>query len=330
MRKMKTASSVYDESPAYTFFKSFCVSPLRPTAIRCISSIFFNFFFRQYRAAWLPGRVPVSRADHPLDLKIPFVPSWITIYLDFVTFWIRMLTFLLKRFGRGVYEDVRQFLESIGELYAYAAEVYQKSFSTTDRPFYIARPRFLLIHLVDPHLMCIPSLHVMVVIQTYTKFAAILRSLNEAEHYSAQINEMKQGALAITQAILFVKQHSVNCIAASLYAMTCFDGELFPPEEAEAFTGLLFSDPPPADFETTATLNQPPSRLPKNYRLRPCSAPRTKLPAADIDEIKAHILGLYRRFLAERKTQDSPSAQSWIEPLLNFLRGEGKPETNSL
>jgi hypothetical protein len=308
---MKNTASVYDESPAYTFYKTFCVSSLRPTAIRCIYLIFTNFFFRQFRAAWLPGRVPISRVDHPLDLKIPFVPSWVTIYLDFVTFWIRMLSFLLHRYGRRVYDEVREFIKSMGELYAYAAEVYQKNFSTTERPFYIARPRFFLIHLVDPHLMCIPSLHVMVMIQTYTRFAAILRSLNEAEHCSAQIDEMKQGALAITQAILFVKQHSINCIAASLYAMTCFDGKLFPPEEAESFTELLFGDPPPSAFE------QPPNRLPKNYRLRPCATPRTKLPAADIAEIKTHIIGLYRRFLAEGNSNPS---RNWADPLFNFMK----------
>jgi hypothetical protein len=324
---MKNNASVYDESPICAFIKSFCVSSLRSEAIRCIFSIFFNFFFRQYRSAWLPGRVPVSRVDHPLDLKIPFVPSWVTIYLDFVTFWIRMLSFLLRRYGRRVYGEVREFIRSMGELYAYAANVYKRNLSTTDRPFYIARPRFFLIHLLDPHLMCIPSLHVMVVIRTYTEFAAILRSLNEEEHCSAQINEIKQGALAITQAILFVKQHSVNCIAASLYAMTCFDGKLFPPEEAEAFTGLLFDDPPPADFNPTAAFNRTPNRLPKNNRLRPCAAPKTKLPAADVAEIKAHILGLYRRFLAEGKATPS---RTWIDPLLHFMRGDGKPETNSL
>jgi len=306
--KMKNAASVYDESVAYAIIKTLSVPSLRPAVIRSTISIFYNFFFRQYRAAWLPGRVPVSRVDHPLDLKIPFVPSWVTIYLDFVTFWVRMLSFLLRRYGRRGFNAVRGFITSMGELYAFAAEAYQRNFSTTDRPFYIARPRFFLIHLVDPHLMCIPSLHVMVVIRTYTRFAAILRSLNEAEHCSAQIAEMKQGALAITQAILFVKQHSVNCVAAALYAMTCFDGELFPPQEAEAFTELLFRDPPPPPDAAV------PKAL-KNYQLRPCAAPRTKLPAADAAEVRAHIISLYRLFLAEGKT-----AQNWTEPLLGFMR----------
>jgi hypothetical protein len=305
---MKNSASVYDETPIYACVKTLSVVSIRPAAIHCIISIFYNFFFRQYRAAWLPGRVPVSRVDHPLDLKIPFVPSWINIYLDFIAFWVRMLSFLLRTYRRRAYVAAGEFLTAINNLYRFAAETYQRNFSTTNRPFYIARPRFFLIHLVDPHLMCIPSLHVMVVIRTYTQFAAILRSLGETENCSAQIEEMKQGALTITRAILFVKQHSVNCVAAGLYAMTCFDGKLFPPEEAEAFTELLFNDPPPVPSSAEA-------RLPQNYRLRPWAAPRTKIPTADAAEIKAHIIRLYRRFLAEGKT-----ARHWKEPLLRFLQ----------
>ena len=310
---MKSAGSVYDESVVYPFVKTLSVPSLRPAALRCIGSVFYNFFFRQYRAALLPGRVPVSRVDHPLDEKIPFVPSWITIYLDFIAFWVRMLGFLLHRYGRRSFTVVKDFMEAIGRLYAFAAETYRKNFSTTRRPFYIARPRFLLIHLVDPHMMCIPSLHVMVVILTYTKFAAALRSLGDADNCAPQLEEMKQGALAITRAILFVKQHSVNCVSAALYAMTCFDGKLFPPEEAKAFASLLFGMSPAA-ASVLAPLRQ--GRLPANYRVRPCAAPRTQLPEADAVEITAHIISLYRRFLAEEKT-----SQTWDEPLLQFLRG---------
>jgi len=306
MPKMKSAPSVYDKSPVYTFVKTFSVSSLRPAVIRCIVSIFYNFFFRQYRAALLPGRVPVSRVDHPLDLKIPFVPSWVTIYLDFVMYWIRMLSFLLQTYGRRAYDAAREFIVSMGRLYSFAAEAYQKNFSTTDRPFYIARPRFLVIHLFDPHLMCVPSLHVMVVIWTYTRFAAILKSFNDDGRYKAQIEEMKQGALAITHAILFVKQHSVNCIAAALYAMTRFAGDMFPPKEAEAFINLLFWEAPPPG---------PSGRLPVNYKVRPWAAPKTKIPASDASIIRTHIASLFRRFLEEGKT-----TRKWEEPLLNFMR----------
>ncbi|MCL2763384.1 MAG: hypothetical protein FWD36_09315 [Treponema sp.] len=303
---MKNVASVYDESSAYAFIRTLSLPSLRPTVIRCVYLIVFNFFLRQYRAAWLPGRVPVSSVDHPLDQKIPFVPSWVTIYLDFIFFWIRMITFLLRRYGRRAFDAVREFVESMGKLYAFAAESYRQNFSTTVRPFYIARPRFFLIHLLDPHLMCIPSLHVMVVIRTYTKFADILRSLNDTENCAALIAEMKQGALAITQAILFVKQHSVNCISAALYAMTRFDPVLFPQAEAEAFAALLFGPAPSAP---------PAHRPPANSRVRPSAAPRTILPAADVAAVKAHIIDLYRHFLAEGTT-----AQNWEQPLLNFMR----------
>ena len=214
-----------------------------------------------------------------------------------------MLSFLLRRYGRRAYAPVGVFIRSMGELYAYAAEVYKKHLSTTKRPFYIARPRFFLIHLVDPHLMCVPSLHVMVAIHTYMQFTAIAKKLGEEEALKEQILEMKQGALAISQAILFVKQHSVNCIPAALYAMTCFSPGLFTREEAYTFTEQLFSPAPDA------------GKMPPGCRVHPSASPATKLPDEDQAQIKSHILTLYRRFLSEGET-----AKSWEEPLIRFLK----------
>jgi hypothetical protein len=170
----------------------------------------------------------------------------------------------------------------MGRLYAFAGEVYRKNLSTTKRPFYISRPRFFFIHLLDPHLMCIPSLHVMVVIRAYTKFRAIIRGLGDEARFARQIKEITGGALAISEAILFVKQHSVNCVAAAMYAMTCFEGALFPPEEAELFASRLFV---------------------------------RSLPPGDAGPLRTHIINLYRQFLSQRET-----AKTWDEPLVNFLR----------
>jgi len=300
---MKDSGSVYSEKFYYAFLKSIFTPSLRPTFFKCVPLIVNNFFLFQYKSAFLPGRVPVTKVDHPLDEKIPFVPAWVTIYLDFINFWVRTVSFFLRRYRRKAFFLIRDFIGSMGKLYAFAAEVYRKNLSTTKRPFYVARPRFFLIHLVDPHLMCVPSLHVMIVIHTYLMFADMARRLGVEEDLKAQILEMKQGALAISQAILFVKQHSVNCIPAALYAMTCFDPELFTPEEAESFTTQLFS-PAPAACEITAVIREHPS-----------AAPATKISNEDQAEIKKHILTLYRRFLAEGKT-----AKSWTEPLVNFLR----------
>jgi len=265
-----------------TFIRILGRSYLRATALRCIASIFKYFFFLQYKAAFFKGLIPVSRVDHPLDGKIPFVPAKVNIYLDFVAFWVRSLGFLLRKQGSRAQEPVRNFLETMGGLYARAAEVYSKNLSTTERPFYIKRPRFLLIHAVDPHLMCIPSLHVMVVIRTYTLFREIIKKSGEETRFAAQAEELYRGALAISEAVLYVKQHSVNCISAAMYAMTRYDPRLFPPEEAERFASGLFREAENPD-------------------------------KVSADEIREHILTLYRRFLAEGK-----AAENWTKPLLDF------------
>ena len=278
--------AVADESVPLAFVKIFGNSALRYRALRCVACIIRYFFLQQYRAALLPGRIPVTAVDHPLDKKIPFVPIQIETYIDFVSLWIRMLSFALKKLGRSALEPVGNFLESMGDLYIHAAGVYGAHLSTTKRPFYLGRPRFIPIRVLDPHLMCVPSLHVMVVIRTYTWWRDLIGTLGAAGTYGAQAEELRQDALAITEAVLYVKQHSVNCIPAAMYAMSRFEPRLFPPEEAEAFCSDLFTN---------------------------TECPRGE----DSEEIRRHILGLYRRFI-----QEGPSSDDWRAPLLRFLEEE--------
>jgi len=300
---IKSYNSVYNENSWYGFLKAFFTPSLRPALKKCAKLIFFNFFLRQYHAVFFAGRIPVNKVDHPLDEKLPFVPSWITIYIDFVHYWLRMLSFFLRNYKRKAHIPVYDFFISMGKLYAYAARVYRLNLSTTKRPFYIGLPGFILIQIFDPHLMCIPSLHVMVAIHTYTMFANIAKVLGEEDKLKEQILEMKQGALAICHAILYIKQHSVNCIPASLYTMTCYRSDLFPPEEAREFTEQLFSCPPS-------------SSLSFNRRIHPSAAPLTFIPDADKQEIKTHILNLYNLFMVKKET-----SQFWYDPLLEFLKG---------
>jgi len=300
---MKKKESVYGESSIYSFFKSLFTPSLRPALFNVLPSIIYNFFLRQYHSAFLPGKIPVSKVDHPLDKKIPFVPSWVTIYIDFAQFWIRVVGFFSRRYKRKAYKPVVEFINSTADLYVFAAEVYTKHLSTTKRPFYISRPRFFMIHILDPHLFCVPSLHVMIVIHTYIMFSVTANKIGCEDELKEQAQEMKDGALAISQAILYVKQHSVNCIPAALYAMTCFMPEYFPPKEAEDFTNLLFSPAPEAD-ESLRKVN-----------VHPSAAPSTKVNEEDQTIIKKHILDLYYRFLEEKKT-----AKSWEAPLINFMK----------
>ena len=205
------------------------------------------------------------------------------MYLDFVPFWIRTVGFLLKRYGKAATAAGADFVETMGRLYLYAGEVYRENLSTTRRPRCFKNPRFILIHVTDPHLMCVPSLHVMVVVRCYTKFKAIVRTFGEEAALESQIQELFRGALAITESILFVKQHSVNCIAAAMYAMTRYDAALFPPEEAERFASEL--------YRTAAELTP-----------------------QDAEAVRSHIIGLYRKFLAE-----GSQSTDWRKPLLDFL-----------
>jgi hypothetical protein len=246
-----------------------------------------DFFFFQYKAAARPGRIPVAQVDHPLDEKIPFTPKKVALYLDFVAFWIRAAGFIFRRYkktGWGA-DAAKEFVEKIEGLYRAAREVYAQSLSTTNRPRYYRGPRFIAIHLTDPHLMCVPSLHVMIVVRTYTAFRAALEKAGEAELYKDEIEKVRRGALAITEAVLLVKQHSVNCIPAALYAMSVYDPPLFPREEAETFAAELFSGDEFAGLAETAVL------------------------------VRDHIVNLYRNFMAE-----GGAAEDWTAPLAIFLR----------
>lgn len=253
---------------------------LRKAGCACIGMALYNFFFTQYKGALLRN-IPVVNVEHPLDKEIPFLPQKVSVYLDFVAFWIRTASFLNRAYPDRK-DFAADFIVSIGKLYKTAAEVYAACFSTTKRPRYLGTFRFALIHAFDPHLMCIPSLHVMLVIRTYTAFAGIIRTLGDGETYARQAAEVRRHALAITESVLYVKQHSVNCVAAAMYAMTRFDPPLFTEKDAEAFVADLFTD--------------------------------NTLPPAVADCVRRHIFSLYQRFLA----QGAPSTD-WTAPLLAFL-----------
>ncbi|MDR2767913.1 MAG: hypothetical protein LBB82_06260 [Treponema sp.] len=259
-----------------TVFAVLARSRLRPAALRCIYFAARHFFGFQYKSSLFPGKVPVSWSDHPLDESVPFDPLRVKIYLSFVPFWVRITGFLLIRRKR---EDLAlDFINAIAALYLDASSVYRKNLSTTRRPFYIKNPSFLLIHITDPHLMCIPSLHVMIVIRCYTRMREYAEAL-ETEN-AAYCSAVFRHALAITEAVLLVKQHGVNCIAAALFAMSALDRN-FPRGEAERFTAALFA----SGFENGAALRK-------------------------------HILALYGEFL-DAYTR-SPS-DGWAAPLLAFL-----------
>jgi hypothetical protein len=279
-------------STPLTMLKVLITPGLRGSARRYFKAVFTKFFALQYKAARKPGLIPVVSVDHTLDATIPFSPKWVAIYLDFVPFWIRIIGFLLKTYQQEGQAATANFIDTMGQLYISAAEVYARHLSTTQRPHYLGSPRFMVIHTFDPHLMCIPSLHVMVVIRAYTKFRAIVQAMGDEQRLGAELDAVRQHAIAITESLLYIKQHSVNCVAAAMYAMTCFDASLFPMEEARCFVDALFATPDKGG--------------------RPLE---TRPDAMERAAIQGHIWQLYQRFV-----EAGTRAMAWEEPLLAFLR----------
>ncbi|MCX7948605.1 MAG: hypothetical protein N2509_00685 [Treponemataceae bacterium] len=280
---------IADYSVWRTVFKALKHKKIRQAGLRCLGRALRDFFGLQYWAVLHRGKIPVCQVDHPLDQEIPFVPEKVTIYLDFVFFWIRAVGFLFDRYGPSTEEEIAAFVDSMGRLYSFAAEVYRHNLSTTQRPRYLKHPRFILIHFLDPHLMCIPSLHVMVVVHAWKQFKAFLNRHEEQELFTSHVQELHQGARAISASILFVKQHSINCVPAALYALTCYDESLWSAEEAHDFIEELLTE-------------------------EPGISPEAK------EKIQHFMKKQYDSFLQEKS--NSQATPFWGKPLLDFLQSQ--------
>jgi hypothetical protein len=215
-------------------------------ALRLATEAFRSFFFPQFENAVLHRR-PVVRVDHPLDAAIPFDPRYIEKYLEFVKLWMASFYNVRRLYGDQALPEMFGFLDAIRRLYAEAGSVYRIVHTTTTRPAKNYNLRFALIHAVDPHLNCVPSLHVILVVANWLLASEIVRRLGangargfEGEQAELWTQSLRGEALAITESVLFVKQHSVNCIGVSLYYLK----RRFPrfgDEMAESFVRDLFA-----------------------------------------------------------------------------------------
>lgn len=249
-----------------------------------VRTVLKDFFWLQFSVKWGARSVPIVSVDHPLDDRIPFVPEQVGPYLDFVAFWIRPMGYIGRRFGADAQRRYSvEFLELIERCYAEAAQVYRVRMSTTRRPRYL-RGRFLAIHLFDPHYLCVPSLHVMIVVLTWTFYRRALAELGVTGDEAAALEgELFDGAVAITESVLLIKQHSVNCVPAALYAMSRITPAEVTPAEVAAFTDRLLRDAPGVD-------------------------------AADAAEVRTFIHGTFARL-----TQDGAADADWPATVRRFL-----------
>lgn len=221
---------------------------------RYLGNAISRFFVPQFAVKFKMRKIPVVHVDHELDYKVPFCPLRIRIYLNFLNLWISPLSFILRRVGaKKAIPYCARMIKMVDECYLWAYEMYRFRMTTTNRPMSKV-PRkvagnFHMIRTWDPHYMCVPSLHIAIVVLTYSYFRTVFKEIGLTEEEQKSYNEeLYKNAVEIAETVLYVKQHSVNCIPAAVYMMRCSSSEFFSEEDAQIFINDLFARPN-LDFE---------------------------------------------------------------------------------
>lgn len=253
--------------------------------IKCVHTALHKFFLLQFSVKYKFRKIPVVSVDNALDKKIPFTPERVSVYLDFIHSLARPLAFCISTFkGKDRIRIVSSVLDHLRNCYETAYHIYSYSMSTTDRPKYNKDRHFRLIHALDPHLMCVPSLHVSIMIMAWIYYREVFKmpyfTEEETKYYTDQIFD---SAKTITETVLYVKQHSVNCIPAAIYMMTIMLKDRFSIEDAVYFIDSLF------------------------------------LECTDIsDEVKQEV-HTYIHTMFERLVLENTSGEDWTAPIKNWL-----------
>ncbi len=269
---------------ASVFFRAFFSRKTVGPTLAYLGTVLKDFFILQFLVKFGIKKIPIINVDHPLDRTVPFTPELVTVYLDFVAFWIRPLDYIGSRYGRKKQaEYTASFLRLVRRCYQDAAQVYRFRMTTTKRPAYY-KGHFRIIHMFDPHYLCVPSLHVIIVVLAYTFYRKAFTELGMREDEADALNrELFDGAVAITETVLFIKQHSVNCIPAALYAMTRITPNEVTPTEVVRFVDTLFAG--------SSTVEK-----------------------KDVLAIREHILDMYESLFLQGCHDDN-----WIAPLQRWL-----------
>ncbi|MGI5075594.1 hypothetical protein E4N71_09190 [Treponema vincentii] len=246
-----TAERKKDSIPAIDscgVFLPYLIIPFRlksaKVLFRFLRTVVRDFFWLQFSVKWHFKTIPVLDVSHPLDDLIPFTPGKVQIYLNFTNFWIRPMTFLFRRIGiKKALPYCTEYLSLIEQAYSGAARVYRFCMTTTNRPDYKADKAFKMIHALDPHLLCVPSLHVSIVVLASVYYAEVFKhddfTQEEREFYT---EELKEGARHIIESVLYIKQHSVNCIPAAMYMMLYVLKDRFTISAGVDIINSLFTD----------------------------------------------------------------------------------------
>ena len=271
---------------SFSVFWAYATIPFRafiPLA-KLLRSIIAVFFVLQFGRKWGFLKIPVVHVDHPLDKTIPFLPQKVDVYLSFINFWICPMSMLIKRYGtRNAIPFIREWLELLTVTYDEAGRMYRFRLTTMERPRY-HKGQFFTIHFFDPHLLCVPSLHIAIIVLCHAFYRTLFAREEFTQAERKQWNaELYASAVAIAESVLYVKQHSVNCVPTALYMVSKVFPTLFTPIDVVAFINDLFLHPEGMTDEQAAA-------------------------------VKEHILFIYERFLLEGCHDDD-----WRAPVQRWL-----------
>jgi hypothetical protein len=247
MKKQNSSSadirSIRTYSNILPWFEMILTRKTLTAYINLIHKVYINFVKIQKQEKKHKINIPVIYIDSKIDDKIPFTPEKVDIYLNFVTYFTRPISMLVKHFGlRKAAPVCAEYINLVATLYEDAGSIYKYCLTTTHRPEYTENRQFRFIHKNDPHYLCVPSLHICIVTGCYSFFKDLFAKENFSREEQALWNkELYTDAVDIGESVLFVKQHSVNCIPAALYMMTVLHHDLFTPHDAVNFINSLFA-----------------------------------------------------------------------------------------
>ena len=250
-----------------------------------ILNVIQKFFIVQYLEKFHIIHIPVKRVDHKLDSKIPFKPEFAQCYLDFVNYWIRPMCMTMKRYGS--FEGIKlsaEYVRYMIMLYKEAYKIYSHCLTTTVRP----KPTTKAtkgIQCWDPHYLCVPSLHIAIVVLTIGFYKMLFEREEFTEPEKDQWNsELYTHGIEIAESVLYMKQHSVNCISAAIYMVTKTAPELLTEEMSIDFIDSMFKD-------------------------------SIYVEKTDSKEITSYIKKMYKDLMEESRNSDD-----WTSPLKEWLK----------
>ena len=221
---------------------------------RFIVTILNDFFFLQLAQKFHFTHRPLLNVGTELDDRIPFSPAHVNDYMDFVPYFIRPISMMIKEMGyKKAAPYINEFLDMLSKIYKNASYVYRRCMTTTVRPLYLKNPKFRAIHFFDSHLLCVPSIHVGIASGVYTFFRHKFQDEEfdiPKEKCDKLLADIKKQSILIIESVLFVKQHSVNCVPVAFYMLSSiFSPDFFAPRDAVEIINLLFVDNKEIDDE---------------------------------------------------------------------------------